>query len=92
MAELEDALDLGSSGEIHAGSTPAPRTSAALEDGPFQGFDAISFTTARAAAYGSAAGAPGWTFSAGAAGSLTRHAMNSETTHNATPESVNVGR
>ena len=44
------------------------------------------------AAYGSAAGAPAWTVSAGAAGSLTRHAMSSETTHSAIPENVKVGR
>ena len=106
---MADALDLGSSGEILAGSTPAPRTSAVPEDGPFQPFDVIcvggvwdaaagetghpaGFMTARFPAYRSALGALASTPSSGAAGSLTRHAMKSETTHNATPESVNVGR
>ena len=77
VAELTDALDLGSSGEIPAGSTPAPRTSAALEDGP---------------GYGVALGSPASARWAGAGVSLTRHATNSETTHSAIPESVNVGR
>jgi integrase len=86
VAELADALDLGSSGEILAGSTPAPRTCADPAEG------ACCLATARFAAHNPAPGAFAWTGSADPDGSFTRHATNSETTHKATPESVKVGR